>query len=294
MAINNVTIAGGGVLGGQIAFQSQFSGFNVTVYDINQDALNRSKALMAPYPDIFKSFYEDGDKASSVIESIKFTDNLEDAVSDADLVIEAVPESVKIKTDFYKKLSNSAPEKTIFASNSSTFVPSQFVEFVDRPEKFLAIHFANQIWVNNNAEIMGHSGTDEKYVDELVQFAKDIRMIPFKVNKENHGYILNALLVPFLEAGQYLWVNDVSDPHTIDKAWMVATKSPMGPFALLDVIGLNTPYNLALSKSDEDPTQKLVAERLKKMIDEGKSGMASGEGFYKYPDPEYAKDTFVK
>lgn len=294
MAINNVTIAGGGVLGGQIAFQSQFSGFNVTVYDINQDALNRSKALMAPYPDIFKSFYEDGDKASSVIESIKFTDNLEDAVSDADLVIEAVPESVKIKSDFYKKLSNSAPEKTIFASNSSTFVPSQFVEFVDRPEKFLAIHFANQIWVNNNAEIMGHSGTDEKYVDELVQFAKDIRMIPFKVNKENHGYILNALLVPFLEAGQYLWVNDVSDPHTIDKAWMVATKSPMGPFALLDVIGLNTPYNLALSKSDEDPTQKLVAERLKKMIDEGKSGMASGEGFYKYPDPEYAKDTFVK
>lgn len=294
MAINNVTIAGGGVLGGQIAFQSQFSGFNVTVYDINQDALNRSKALMAPYPDIFKSFYEDGDKASSVIESIKFTDNLEDAVSDADLVIEAVPESVKIKSDFYKKVSNSAPEKTIFASNSSTFVPSQFVEFVDRPEKFLAIHFANQIWVNNNAEIMGHSGTDEKYVDELVQFAKDIRMIPFKVNKENHGYILNALLVPFLEAGQYLWVNDVSDPHTIDKAWMVATKSPMGPFALLDVIGLNTPYNLALSKSDEDPTQKLVAERLKKMIDEGKSGMASGEGFYKYPDPEYAKDTFVK
>jgi len=294
MSIKNVTIAGGGVLGGQIAFQSQFSGFNVTVYDINQDALDRSKSLMAPYPDIFKSFYEDGDKAASVIESITFTDNLENAVSDADLVIEAVPESVKIKSDFYKSLSKVAPEKTIFASNSSTFVPSQFAEFVDRPEKFLAIHFANQIWVNNNAEIMGHAGTDEKYVDELVQFAKDIRMIPFKVNKENHGYILNALLVPFLDAGQYLWVNDVSDPHTIDKAWMVATKSPMGPFAMLDVVGLNTPYNLAIAKSDEDPSQKLIAERLKKMIDEGKSGMASGEGFYKYPDPEYAKDTFVK
>lgn len=294
MTIKNVTIAGGGVLGGQIAFQSGFSGFNITVYDINQEAITRSKKLMEPYVDVFKYFYDDGDNAKDVINNIKFTDNLKEAVSDADLVIESVPENVEIKAKFYKELSKVAPKKSIFASNSSTFVPSQFVEFVDRPEKFLAIHFANQIWVNNNAEIMGHANTDVKYLDELVMFAKDIRMIPFKLNKEQHGYLLNSLLVPFLDAGQHLWANGIADPHTIDKSWMVATKSPMGPFAMLDVVGLNTPYNLALAKANTDGTQEKIAGLLKAMIDENKSGLTAGEGFYKYPNPEYTDPSFLK
>lgn len=226
MSIKNVTVAGGGILGGQIAFQSQFMGFNVTVYDVNDSALKHSEQLMTSYPDIYKNFYEDGQKADEVIENIRFSSNLADAVQDADLVIESIPENVNLKKDFYKQLSSVAPQKAIFASNSSTLVPSQFVDSVDRPEKFLALHFANQIWVNNNAEIMGHAGTDEKYIDELVKFARDIRMVPFKLNKEQHGYILNSLLVPFLDAGQKLWANGVSDPHTIDKAWMLATKAP--------------------------------------------------------------------
>lgn len=294
MSIKNVTVAGGGILGGQIAFQSQFMGFNVTVYDVNDSALKHSEQLMTSYPDIYKNFYEDGEKADEVIEEIRFSSNLADAVQDADLVIEAIPENVNIKKDFYKQLSRVAPQKAIFASNSSTLVPSQFVDSVDRPEKFLALHFANQIWVNNNAEIMGHAGTDEKYIDELVKFARDIRMVPFKLNKEQHGYILNSLLVPFLDAGQKLWANGVSDPHTIDKAWMLATKSPMGPFAILDVVGLQTPYNLALSRSDTDEEQAKIARLIKEMIDKGHTGLPAGKGFYEYPNPEYQQESFLK
>lgn len=293
MEIKNITVAGGGVLGGQIAFQSAFVGFNVTVYDINADALSRSQHLMAPYIDIYRDFYEDGNNASDVINKITFTSDLKAAVKDADLVIESVPENVPLKAKFYQDLSAVAPEKTIFASNSSTFIPSQFVEYVDRPEKFLAIHFANQIWVNNNAEIMGHAGTNPKYIDVLVDFAKQIRMVPFKLNKEQHGYILNSLLVPFLDAGQKLWADGVSEPHTIDKAWMLATKSPMGPFAMLDVVGLNTPYNLALSKAENDPIQKKIADLLKVMIDDNKLGLTSGQGFYHYPNPEYEDSNFL-
>lgn len=294
MSIKNVTVAGGGILGGQIAFQSQFMGFNVTVYDVDDSALKHSKQLMTSYPDIYKNFYEDGAKADEVIEKIRFSSNLADAVQDADLVIEAIPENVNIKKDFYKQLSRVAPQKAIFASNSSTFVPSQFVDSVDRPEKFLALHFANQIWVNNNAEIMGHAGTDEKYIDELVKFARDIRMVPFKLNKEQPGYILNSLLVPFLDAGTKLWANGVSDPHTIDKAWMLATKAPMGPFALLDVVGLQTPYNLALSRSETDEEQAKIARLIKEMIDKGHTGLAAGKGFYEYPNPEYQQESFLK
>ena len=294
MSIKNVTVAGGGILGGQIAFQSQFMGFNVTVYDVDESALKHSEQLMTSYPDIYKNFYEDGEKADEVIEKIRFSSNLADAVQDADLVIEAIPENVNIKKDFYKQLSRVAPQKAIFASNSSTFVPSQFVDSVDRPEKFLALHFANQIWVNNIAEIMGHVGTDEKYIDELVKFARDIRMVPFKLNKEQHGYILNSLLVPFLDAGTKLWANGVSDPHTIDKAWMLATKAPMGPFAILDVIGLQTPYNLALSRSETDEEQAKIARLIKEMIDKEHTGLAAGKGFYEYPNPEYQQESFLK
>lgn len=294
MSIKNITIAGAGVLGSQIAFQSQFFGFNVTIYGVSEESLNRSKKRLQVYPDIYKNFYHDENRANKVIGEIKFSSDLADAVSDADLVIESLPENVQIKKDFYLELSKLAPAKTIFASNSSTFIPSQFVDNVDRPEKFLALHFANQIWVNNNAEIMGHANTDKQYINELVQFAKDIRMVPFVVNKEQHGYILNSLLVPFLSAGQTLWANGVSDPHTIDKAWMIATKSPMGPFAMLDVVGLNTPYNLAISKSGDDAIQAKIASMLKEMIDDGKTGLSSGSGFYEYPNPKYTDPSFLK
>lgn len=294
MTIKNVTIAGGGVLGGQIAFQSQFCGFNVTVYDINEAALTHSKQLMKPYPAIYQAFYDDGAKAANVIDEITFSSDLQAAVDDADLVIEAIPENIPLKKEFYAALSKVAPAKAIFASNSSTFVPSQFVEAVDRPAKFLALHFANQIWVNNNAEIMGHAGTDPKYLDVLVEFAKAIRMVPFKLNKEQHGYILNSLLVPFLDAGAKLWANGIADPHTIDKAWMLATKAPTGPFATFDIVGLNTPYQVALANAATDETQAKIASLLKEMIDDGKLGITAGKGFYNYPNPEYQQPDFLK
>ena len=294
MTIKNVTVAGGGVLGSQIAFQAAFTGFKVTLYDINDGALDHAKQLLASYVPEFEDFYDDGDRADSVIDQMSFSTSLAEAVADADLVIEAIPESVKIKVDYYTELSKVAPAKTIFATNSSTFVPSQFAEYVDRPEKFLAIHFANQIWKNNNAEVMGHPGTEDKYLDEVVQFAKDIRMVPFRLYKEQHGYILNSLLVPLLDAAQKLWVNGVSDPETIDKSWMIATGAPQGPFAILDVVGLNTPYNLALAKADTDAQSAEIAKALKAMIDDGKTGAASGEGFYQYPNPAFAEPDFLK
>lgn len=293
MTIKNVVVAGGGVLGSQIAFQSAFTDFNVTVYGRSEDSLKRAKERLQPYVAIYNDFYDDGQKADSVIEKIRFTADLEKAVKDADLVIEAIPESLAAKESFYRTLSSVAPAKTIFATNSSTFIPSQFVDYVSQPERLLAIHFANQIWANNTAEIMGHAGTNAQYMDDLVQFAKDIRMVPFRLNKEQHGYLLNSLLVPFLEAGQKLWADEVSDPQTIDKAWMIATGAPMGPFAILDVIGLNTPYNLALAQAKDNPIEEKIAALLKERIDQNEMGLATQKGFYEYPKPAYQNPDFL-
>ncbi|MGM8216562.1 3-hydroxyacyl-CoA dehydrogenase [Bacillaceae bacterium W0354] len=297
MNYKNVTVAGSGVLGSQIAFQTAYKGFNVSVYDINDEALEKAKER---FKTLMKRYQEDlnasEQEVTEAYNRLSFHSDLQAAVSDADLVIEAVPEVVDIKTDFYKNLGSVAPERTIFATNSSTLLPSQFAEATGRPEKFLALHFANEIWKNNTAEIMKHPGTDPQVFDEVIEFAKAIGMVALPIHKEQPGYILNSLLVPFLNAGQMLLVKGIADAETIDKTWMVATGAPKGPFGFLDIIGITTPYNILSSKAKEgDELAQEIADYLKReFLDKGKLGVATGEGFYKYPNPSYEDPDFLK
>lgn len=297
MNFKNITVAGSGVLGSQIAYQTAFKGFNVSVYDINEEALERGKdrimKLKNRYKEDLGALKQDVDTA---YKRITFFSELVEAVADADLVIEAIPEVVQIKTDFYQELGKVAPEKTVFATNSSTLLPSQFADATGRPEKFLALHFANEIWKNNTAEIMKHPRTDMLVFDQVVEFAKAIGMVALPLYKEQQGYILNSLLVPFLEAAQMLMLKGVADPKTIDKTWMVATGSPQGPFAILDIVGINTAYNIVKSKAEAGVKGANLLARLLKTeyIDKGKLGVETGEGFYTYPDPEFMKPEFLK
>lgn len=295
MNFKNVTVAGSGVLGSQIAFQTAFHGYNVSVYDINDAALEKAKERLTGLKDTYATYFNDAKKAAEALERFTFSSNLKEAVKDADLIIEAIPELEKIKINFYQDLATVAPEKTVFASNSSTMVPSQFAEYTGRPEKFLALHFANEVWKNNTAEVMGHPGTDKKYEQEVIDFAKSIGMIPLHILKEQPGYILNSLLVPFLSAGQALLAKGVADPETIDKTWMLATGAPLGPFAILDVVGLQTAYNIVATEAKHNPAVQPIADMLKtQFIDKGKMGKATGEGFYKYPNPAYLDPDFLK
>jgi 3-hydroxybutyryl-CoA dehydrogenase len=298
MNYKNITVAGSGVLGSQIAYQTAFHGFQVSVYDINDEALElakeRIKKLKPRYQEDLKATQEEVDAA---YDRLSFYSDLAEAVKDADLVIEAVPEQVEIKVDFYKKLAAVAPDKTVFVTNSSTLLPSQFAEATGRPEKFLALHFANEIWKNNTAEVMKHPGTDMQYFDQIIEFAKAIGMVALPLYKEQPGYILNSLLVPFLDAAQMLLVKEVSDPETIDKTWMIGTGAPLGPFAILDVVGIRTAYNITLAKAEATGNEEFMklAELLKReYIDKGKLGRETGEGFYKYPNPSFAQPGFLK
>lgn len=298
MNYRNITVAGSGVLGSQIAYQTAFKGFNVSVYDINDEALERAKERIV---NLKPRYQEDlgatSEAVNAAYDRISFSSDLSQAVADADLVIEAIPEVVQMKIDFYKKLGEAAPAKTIFATNSSTLLPSQFAHATARPEKFLALHFANEIWKNNTAEIMRHPGTDMKVFDEVIAFAKAIGMVALPLHKEQPGYILNSLLVPLLEAAQLLLVKEVADVETIDKTWMVATGAPLGPFAILDVVGINTAYNIGFAKAQATGDQNFekVAALLKsEYVDKGKLGRATGEGFYKYPNPNFIKPDFLK
>ncbi len=311
MEITNVVVAGGGVLGSQIAFQTAYCGFNVTIWLRSEGSIERAQPKIDRLKDIYletmeamktnkmaycRGFSEKTDLSDDEIEglkvkveeaykNIKLTTSYEEAAKDADLIIEAIAEDPEQKIAFYTELAKYMPEKTILVTNSSTMLPSTFAEYTGRAEKYLALHFANEIWKNNTAEVMGHPGTKQEYYEEVVKFAENINMVPLQLKKEQPGYILNSMLVPFLSAAEALYANEVADPETIDKTWTLATGAPVGPFRILDVVGLTTAYNIVIMNPEaKDPTTTpgKIAAKLKEKIDEGKTGINAGEGFYKY------------
>src|SRR5262245_5748304 len=283
--INRVTVLGTGVLGSQIAYQSAYSGFAVTAYDISDEIVNTARKRFAELAARYEREVEGASegRARAALDRIRYSSNLADAVHDADLVIEAVPERVDVKKELYAKLGPLAPEKTIFATNSSTLLPSALADATGRPDRFLALHFANEIWIHNVAEIMGHPRTSPAVYVATVKFARRIGMEPIEIHKEQPGYIMNSLLVPFFKAATSLVVNGVADPETIDKTWRIATRASEGPLQTLDIVGLNTVYNIAAASDEQG---KANARYIKEhYIDKGKLGRATGEGFYKYEKP---------
>lgn len=311
MTIKKVVVAGGGVLGSQIALQSAYCGFDVTIWLRSEGSIERAKPKLERFKNIYvdtlekmktdanaycRGLSKKTDLSDSEIDELKqnaedaynniiLTTSYDEAASGADLIIEAIAENPEQKIAFYQELAKHMDEETILVTNSSTLLPSMFAEYTGRPEKYLSLHFANTIWENNTAEVMGHPGTNQKYYDEVAQFAEDINMIPLKLKKEQPGYILNSLLVPFLSAAEALLANDVADHETIDKTWILATGAPAGPFHILDIVGLTTAYNIIIMNpeaQDQNTTPGKIAKMLKEKIDAGKTGINAGEGFYKY------------
>ena len=298
MIIKNVTIAGGGTLGSQIAWQTAFQGFDVIVYDAFEKGLEASKSFHKQFAELFlKTRGVSQKEIDKTLSRLSYTTNLKEAVKDADIISESVPENVEIKKSFYNELAKVAPGKTIFTTNSSTTLPSEYANETGRPEKFLALHFANGIWDANVGEVMGHPGTDPIIFDRVVEFAKEIGMVPIPIHKEQNGYVLNSLLVPLLSAAANLLITGVSDAESIDKTWMISTGAKIGPFGIMDTVGMQTSYNIDMLWGEKLGDQTLLDRAAfikKEYIDKGKMGVSSGQGFYKYPNPSFEDPDFLK
>jgi 3-hydroxybutyryl-CoA dehydrogenase len=297
MDIKKVMVAGAGVIGSQISWQIAYYGFNVSVYDAFEEGIEAGKKYHQKYAEIFKSRGASQEQVEGALQRLRYTTNLREAVEDVDIVSESVPESLDIKKKFYNDLSEYAPKKTIFTTNSSTMLPSSIASETDRPEKFLALHFANPVWEANIGEVMMHGGTKKEYFDIVIAFAKKIGLVPIPVYKEQNGYVLNSLLVPLLSISQQMYFDGVADYKDIDRAWMISTGAKYGPFGIIDLVGMQTVYNIALMNAKKFGKPELLAraEKIKKeFIDKGKMGISTGEGFYKYPNPEYKKSDFLK
>ena len=319
--VNKVVLAGGGVLGVQIGLMSAYTGHDTTFWLRSEGSIGRTQPKIDGYSaaildDLEKSkglvgnpmaayLYPKGlfaspaeitsEKVDQLIaetkknfaEHIHIELDMAKAFEDADIVIEAMTEDPTAKTELFKKMQQYLPEKTILLTNSSTLLPSMFAEATGRPEKFCALHFANTIWRQNTAEVMGHPGTSPEVFQNTVEFAREINMVPLELHKEQPGYILNTMLVPFLNSAGYLLANEVADVETIDKTWKLGTGAPLGPFEIYDVVGLDTAYAIVSmnpeAQKEGTPSNKF-AKILKDKIDKGEKGLSFGKGFYDYSE----------
>ncbi|SIS76088.1 3-hydroxyacyl-CoA dehydrogenase [Belliella pelovolcani] len=290
MKIEKICILGAGTLGSRVALQSALSGYQVSVYDIHHKALESSKKVMQG---IVKQLIGNGslsqEKANEAMHRLTFTTDPSHAVADADLINESVTEEVNVKEKVWKQFGQLAPSKTIFTTNTSFLLPSMFADISGRPEKFCALHF-HDVFYSKVVDIMPHPGTDPNLISLLEVFGKTLRQVPVIVKKENHGYIFNSMLMAFIGAAGKLLTKEVASIEDIDKSWMVNFHMPMGPFGILDSIGLDTAWHV--THKMPDAASQAFAGLLKKYIDAGKLGQKTGEGFYTYPEPAYQKNNF--
>ncbi len=317
--MKKVVVAGGGVLGTQIGLMCAYYGYDTTFWLRSESSIGRTQPKIERYSGLMlgdlaqakallgspmgKFVYPRGlirDWEGATAESIdaliatakeNFANkihlelDMKKALSGAYLVIESMSEDPKAKIGVYEAMKDLLDPDTILVTNSSTLLPSMFRDYTGRPDKYLSLHFANTIWKNNTAEIMGHDGTCPDVYAEVVKFAASIGMVPLQLHKEQPGYILNSMLVPFLSAAQGLWANGVADVETIDLTWQLATGAPAGPFKILDVVGLETAYNINQMKpasQQEGTIENRIGKLLKEKLDKGETGVNAGKGFYDY------------
>ena len=288
-------IIGGGTMGRQIALHFAMHGCNVVIYDIQEEFLTKAlsgiQKIAGSYVRLKRITQE---AAETAIGRIKTTTIPEEAAADIDLVSEAVPEDPVLKGKVFSLFHSLCPPRTIFTTNTSTLLPSMFAEVTGRPEKFLALHF-HDLRTSAVVDIMPHSGTNEETIHVVQGFAKRMELIDILLRKESSGYVFNAMFAAFLGSAQTLAANDIASIEDIDRAWMGVMNMPIGPFGLMDSVGIDTAWMVTAywAKQTGDAQSQKNADFLKQFVDRGEVGQKTGKGFYRYPGPLFRQPGFI-
>lgn len=290
--IKNVLILGSGTLGLRIGLQSALSGFNTIIYDIHEEAFTSAKKIQQS---ILNNLIErnilNADEAEAATSRITFTTDAAKAAATADFVSESVVEDLEVKKKVWAQFAGLCPPHTVFTTNTSYITPSLFAAETGRPELFCAFHF-HDVFYANVVDVMPNAKTAQWVVDLLMEMGRKLNQTPVFVKKESPGYIFNAMLVAVIGAAGALVTYDIASIEDVDRSWMGNFKMDRGPFGILDIIGLETVWHV--TNALPDSKSKKFAALLKTYVDAGKLGVKTGEGFYKYPNPAFQKNDFVK
>ncbi len=289
--IKNVLIIGSGTLGLRVGLRSALSGYQVKVYDLNDKILQQSKERqLALLRTLVKTQEITEDEGEGALSHMSYHTDPAEAAADVDVMNESVTEDEKIKLQVYETFAPLFPSHTVLTTNTSFMLPSMFAKSSGRPGMFCALHFHDVFWADV-VDIMPHPDTERWVVDLLRDFGASLKQTPIVMQKESSGYVFNAMLMAYLGAAGSLYTHDVASIHDVDRAWMGNTKMAMGPFGVMDTIGLDTIWHV-VSKYQDHKSRKFTA-LLKIYVDNGKLGVKSGEGFYTYPKPAYRDPDFM-
>ena len=224
------------------------------------------------------------EKILGINQKINVLLTLEDVVSNADLIIEAVIEEAEVKKQTFIQINKFCKKEVIIASNTSTFVPSMFTECMKKPENFACIHFHTYVWTSSVVEVMPHVGTSQETLKKLKSFVLKIGQVPLMMKKESANYVFNAIMMEINRVALSMVSNGISDVREIDMAWRGIMKISNGPFAIMDMVGLDTIYEINNYWANKLNDEQLIknSELLKSYVKAGKLGVKTGEGFYKY------------
>jgi len=296
--VRRVVVIGAGTMGQQIGFQCAGHGFDVVLYDIEPAALESAQERIGGYA---QGLVDGGVISPEARESaqarITTTTDLSAAAADADLISEAIPEDPKLKGRVLAQFNAACPPRTIFMTNTSTLLPSQFAKETGRPERLIALHFHLPVWVTNLADVMPHPGTAPEVTSLVVEFARRIGQVPIELRREHNGYVFNAMYTAVNREAITMAEQGVASIEDIDRSWMHVTRSPFGPFGALDAVGIDTAWKITdywARRFFFARQLRRNAKFLKAYVDRGDLGVKTGRGFYSYPDPSFARPGFVE
>ena len=294
--IRKVAVIGTGTLGTQIAVLAACYDYEVSAYDTDEGSFSRgvqnlkialsTAGRKSPFPT------DDVDKGAN---KVMFCKDLVEALRDADLVIEAVPEDLELKRKTFERLDALAPRGAILATNSSSLPISKIETATTRPEQCLNTHFYYLGAGINMADVMGGTKTTPEVIETVTAWVRSIGCVPLTVKKEILGFCFNRVWRAIKREALYMWGEGFVDFRDIDRAWMIFTGTTWGPFSLMDNVGLDVVYDIEMVYYNESKDPKdHPPEALKAKLDRNELGIKTNKGFYAYPDPEYSRPDFLK
>jgi enoyl-CoA hydratase/3-hydroxyacyl-CoA dehydrogenase len=290
MKIQNITVLGSGVMGHGIAQVSATAGYNVVLRDIEQSFLDKAMDKIKWSLDKLvakeKISKEEGDNIFSRITPIV---DLKEAVKEAELVIEVVPEIMELKKKVYAELDQVAKPEVIFASNTSTLPITEIANTTSRPDKFIGIHFFNPPQLMKLVEVIPGEKTSESVIQLTKDYVQSVNKQAVLCRKDVPGFIINRLFIPMVHEACYSKDRTGASLEEIDSAVKFNLGFPMGIFELADFTGMDVIHKATSEMHLRDKKVIFPHPLVEKMFDDKKLGQKSGEGFYKYSDDKYER-----
>lgn len=285
--IEKVCVVGAGFMGAQIALHCVVHGRDVWLHDVSAEALARAEQQQR------QLLVDQGVAEAPGL--LRRTTSLEEAASDADIVIEVVKEDLAVKREVFAELDRICKPHTILTTNSSSLRISRIESATTRPDRVLNTHFVQPVWKHPFVELMAGTATSAQSMETVKSFMESMGLLTILVRKENTGFVFNCIWRAVKKESLRLLDQGVAGVEDIDRTWMIQMESDMGPFAMMDRIGLDVVRDIEQVYYEESGDPRDAPPRvLEQLIARGELGVKTGKGFYRYPDAAWQRPDFLK